>query len=223
MADSLMIKENFELLLGGHFDLYLVLFSPLVYLFGTYTLLIVQLVFILFGGIGVFSYFKIKGNYSTRMAYFATIYFYLFFGVFSAVSVDYHSIVVASCLIPWFFYFFQLHKYYKAATLVFLILISQENISLLVIFLFLGLAIEYRKSKVDLYLLSAFSILSLLYFIIVTQILIPSFSSTGHTKVFHILHLAKHLLMQLKVSFSTQFKTFQFFSLTITTAFLATM
>ncbi|MCC7317875.1 MAG: DUF2079 domain-containing protein, partial [Bacteroidales bacterium] len=43
LADSLMIKEYSEPMLGGHFDLYLILFSPFIYVFGSYTLLIVQI------------------------------------------------------------------------------------------------------------------------------------------------------------------------------------
>jgi len=49
LADASMIKDNSELLLGGHFDLYLVIFSPLHYIFGTYTLLIIQIIAILTG------------------------------------------------------------------------------------------------------------------------------------------------------------------------------
>ena len=212
MADSLMIKDNYEYLLGGHFDLYLMLFSPLVYLFGTYTLLILQIVFILVGGIGIYNYFKIKENSNVRIAYFATIYFFLFFGVFSAVSFDYHSVIIASSLIPWFFYQFHKQKYFQSSILVLLILISQENISLFMLFISLGLIIEYRKNKVALYLLATYSVISLFYFIIVTQVLIPSFSSTnsytgflystlGDTPLEAIKNLVFHPIQNFKVLF----------------------
>ena len=42
MADSTMIKEYFEPILGGHFDLYLLFISPFTYVFGTYTLLLFE-------------------------------------------------------------------------------------------------------------------------------------------------------------------------------------
>lgn len=178
MADSLMMKDQYEPLLGGHFDLYLMLFSPFVYLFGTYTLLVLQIIFILAGGLGVYNYFMIKENSSARTAHLAALYFLLFFGVFSAVSFDYHSVVVASCLIPWFFYFFHKRKYVVSSILVLLILISQENISLVLIFLFLGLTIDYRKERVALYLLLTYCVVSVVYFTVITQVVIPAFSAT---------------------------------------------
>ena len=42
--------------LSDHFDLYLMLLSPLIYVFGSYTLLIVQIAGVLLGGWGVYKY-----------------------------------------------------------------------------------------------------------------------------------------------------------------------
>jgi uncharacterized membrane protein len=127
MADSSMIKQGNENLLGGHFDLYLILFSPLVYLFGTYTLLIIQLAAILAGGIGVYRYFRLTmpGNDFIPLA--AMVCFFSFFGIFSAVSYDYHSNVLAAMLVPWFFYFFRKKNYMVSAILVILILIAKRK------------------------------------------------------------------------------------------------
>ena len=55
--DSTAFKAIPENLLADHFDLYLPLFSPLIFIFGTYTLLVVQLVAVLFCGIGGYCYF----------------------------------------------------------------------------------------------------------------------------------------------------------------------
>lgn len=175
-ADSLMIKNFYESLLGGHFDLYLILLSPLHYLFGTYTLLILQIVFILIGSVGVFTFFKLQENDKPIIAYWAMIYFLLFFAVFSAVSYDFHSVVIASSLIPWFFYQFKKQNYLSSLLLLVFILISQENISLFMLFISVGLLFEYRKNKEALYVLLGFSSLSLLYFICVAHLIIPLFS-----------------------------------------------
>ncbi len=45
--DSSVFKEVPENLLSDHFDLYLILFSPFIYLFKTYTLLIIQIISVL--------------------------------------------------------------------------------------------------------------------------------------------------------------------------------
>ena len=91
--DSSAFNEAPENLLADHFDLYLPLFSPLSYLFGTYTLLIVQLIATLAGAIGVYRYFEYT-HPQQNIRKFALIYFLLFFGVFAAFSFDYHSNVV---------------------------------------------------------------------------------------------------------------------------------
>lgn len=91
MADNLVFKEQYESALGGHFDVFLILFSPLVYLFGTYTLLVVQIVFILLGSVGVYKYFTIRENSSLRIAQLASVYFLLFLGF----SLPFHSITTA--------------------------------------------------------------------------------------------------------------------------------
>ena len=177
LADSSMIKEYSEPILGGHFDLYLLLFSPLIYLFGTYTLLIVQIIALMIGGLGVYNYFRIIGAENKNTPVFAAIYFYSFFGVLGALSYDYHSVVVASSIVPWFFVSVHQNKKTLSAILLILMLISQENISLWLFFICLGLVIEYRKDNDKIRYLFLFSGISLIYFIIVISYIIPSFSS----------------------------------------------
>ena len=177
LADSNMVKDFYEPLLGGHFDLYLIIFSSLSFIFGTNTLLIVQIVAILSGGVGVYKLFDEKEK--NTMAVWAMLYFYLFFGIFSAVSFDYHSVVVASCLVPWFFYTIKHRKTGLAAMIFFLLLISQENVSLWIFFVCLGLAIEYRREIKTLQLLLAFSGIALIYFVSVILFIIPAFSEAG--------------------------------------------
>jgi uncharacterized membrane protein len=187
MADSMMMKDYYEILLGGHFDLYLVIFSPLVYLFGTYTLLIIQIAAILGGGIGVYRYFEIDNhnvpvetqNIASLQAFFAMIFFLSFYGIFSALSYDYHSNVVAASLIPWFFYFIKKADYGIAAFFCGLVLISQENIALWMVFICLGLIVEYRKNKKAVIYLSAFSVISIFYFLAVINFIIPAFSNSS--------------------------------------------
>src|ERR1043166_5719110 len=74
--------------LADHFDLMLVLLSPLYWLFGSWTLLIMQIVFILFGGFGMYKLIEhISG--SSKLAVFALFHFYSIWGIYSALSLDY--------------------------------------------------------------------------------------------------------------------------------------
>lgn len=176
-ADSLMIKEYSEPMLGGHFDLYLILFSPFIYVFGSYTLLIVQIIAVIAGGIGIYHYFQILGVKNKNIPLIAALYFFVFFGVFGAFSNEYHSVVVAASIVPWFFVSVHNNKKVLSALLLVLMLVSQENISLWLFFICLGMAIETRKEVKKFTLLLLFSSISIVYFITVISFVIPSFSS----------------------------------------------
>ncbi|OFX41137.1 MAG: hypothetical protein A2X08_04480 [Bacteroidetes bacterium GWA2_32_17] len=199
--DSTVFNEIKENLLADHFDLYLIIFSPLSLIFKTYTLLIVQIFMILFGGIGVYRYFSIsKSKYN--VALLATIYFYMFFGVFSAVSFDYHSNVIAASLVPWFFYFFKQKKHITTCIILLLLLISKENISLWVAFICIGLLFEYKNDKISLRYLLTFFLISILYFILITSVVMPALSNSGTYPHFHYSSLGNNPFEVLKFIFS---------------------
>lgn len=175
--DSTVFKEIEENLLADHFDIYLILFAPLTILFKTYTLLIVQIAAILLGGIGIYKLFNSNNN--STIALYATIYFYLFYGVFSSVAYDYHSNVIAASIVPWLFYYIQKQKIFFSSLCIFSIIIGKENMSFWLTFILIGLAIEYRKNTfIRNYLIFA-SILSCISFISITNIIMPYIANNG--------------------------------------------
>ena len=175
--DSTVFKEIEENLLADHFDIYLILFSPLTILFKTYTLLIVQIAAILLGGIGIYKLFNSNNN--STIALYATIYFYLFYGVFSSVAYDYHSNVVAASIVPWLFYYIQKQKIFFSSLCIFFIIIGKENMSFWITFILIGLAIEYRKNTfIRNYLIIA-SIFSCISFLSITNIIMPYIANNG--------------------------------------------
>lgn len=177
--DSSLFLAMEENLLADHFDLYLILFSPFVFIFGSYTLLLLQILFVVAGGAGVY-YFFISGESTRPYAIAASLYFYLFFGLLSAISFDYHSNTVAAALLPWLFVFVRRKKLIGATIIFLMLLIAKENVSLWVVFVCLGLLIEYRKDKQWRRLLLAGSGLSLAYFILITFVVMPVISN-GNT------------------------------------------
>ena len=98
--DCSMFKDVPQNILSDHFDLYLLLLSPLVYVFGTYTLLIVQIVGVLLGGWGIY---KLIGLYTDDdwMPILATAVFFFSFGIIQALGYDYHSNVLTAMMLPW--------------------------------------------------------------------------------------------------------------------------
>lgn len=173
--DSTTFKAVPENLLGDHFDFYLILFSPLVWIFGSYTLLVVQIVALLFGGLGVYRYFR-ENRY---MAGAAMVFFYSFFGVLSALSYDFHDSVVVSSLVPWLLVFTKERKLKWCVFFIILLWIGKENSPLWVSFICFGLSLQLWKEKKwrNFYILSGFS--SLVYFLIVLKLIMPALSGDG--------------------------------------------
>lgn len=209
--DSTVFKEVKENLLSDYFDLYLILFSPLSLVFKTYTLLIVQIFFILSGGLGVYNFFSLTDK-SRRTAISATLYFYLFFGVFAAVSSDYHSNVIAASLVPWFFYFLKKERILATSFLILLILVSKENISLWMAFICLGLIVEYWKVPFWRNYLFLSSLFCVLYYVGITSIVMPGLSNSstyphftysflGNNSFEAFVFLVKHPLASIKTLF----------------------
>jgi uncharacterized membrane protein len=158
--------------LSDHFSLYTVILSPLHYIFGSYTLLYIQILSVLFGSLGIYKIIKRKFD-RYFLPEIAMIHYLSFFGIYSALSFDYHDNVVSAMLMPWFFYFFDSGKVKKTILFALLIVIGKENMPIWLAFVCMGLTLLYfkEKSKRNLALILGFS--SILYAIIVFKIIMP--------------------------------------------------
>ncbi|MCX7728075.1 MAG: DUF2079 domain-containing protein, partial [Bacteroidia bacterium] len=179
--DSGVFKEVPENLLADHFDLYLMAFALFSLVLKTYTLLVWQIVAILVGGYGVYRYFKTRTDIQVPLylPFVMMLSFFLFYGIYSALSYDYHSNVVASMLVPYLFLFIREKKYLKSFFVLVLICIAKENLSLWMSFVLLGLIIERYKEMDTVKYLSVFLIFSGIYFFMITQVVMPLFSNDG--------------------------------------------
>lgn len=182
--DSRVFKPVSENLLADHFDIYLILFSPFSFLLGSYTLLIIQILSILFGGWGIYKYFS-SNEFKPSIAIFAVIWYFSFFGVFTALAFDYHSNVVAATLIPWFLYCIKNRKFVWSFLFLIFILISKENIPLWMTFISLGLVFEYWKDLKIRNILIGYFLLSSFYFVLVTGFIMPAFANNNSYPHFH--------------------------------------
>lgn len=177
LHDSTSFKPYAENFLSDHFDLYLMLLSPLSWIFGSLTLLIVQIAAVIFGAIGIYKLIGLKHKDSALPA---MLYFLGFFGILSAISFDYHSNVVAACFIPWLFLAVKQQQVSTFLLWVLIIVIARENLSLL-LFVLLPCLLFIEKNltsrfKVIILLSSLFCIS---YFLLVTTVIMPSLSETG--------------------------------------------
>ncbi len=87
-------------LLGDHFEITFIAFAPFYYLFGSYTLLIFQILAVLGAGLGIF-YLSKKNTDSFYFSWSAMVIFFLSFGTISAVNYDYHNNVLGIAFLPW--------------------------------------------------------------------------------------------------------------------------
>ncbi len=205
--DSTVFKSAPQNLLADHFDVFLILISPLSYIFQNYTLLLVQIAAILFGSIGVLYFLRIK-EIDERWAKAGMIYFLLHFSIFSAVSYDYHSNVVAACFVPWLFYFSEKRNLKAAWIFLVLILITKENMALWMFFVCSGMFfLKQRKRKF--YFLGWMAVVSLVYFILITVYVIPALSNDNTFIQFKYSVLGNDYKSALKTIFIHPIKIFK--------------
>ncbi|HXB39523.1 MAG TPA: DUF2079 domain-containing protein [Bacteroidia bacterium] len=183
-----VFRASPENILSDHFDLLLMIFSPLWWIFGSLTLLIVQLIAICFGSWGVYKLAQ-ENKLTKTPAVLATTSFLAYFGIFSAVAFDYHSSVVAACMLPWFVLFFQLGENKKTILVFIFILIAKENMALWMFFICSALLWIYRKIPSQRKTALGLSIASLFFFIAIIFYVMPFFSpqkAYSHIE-FHVL------------------------------------
>ena len=178
MADCSMFKPVQDSLLSDHFDLYLMLLSPLVYIFGSYTLLIVQITAVLMGGWGTYKLIRLYTEDEWLPILAATTLFFSF-GIIHAVAFDYHSNVLTAMMLPWLLYFIKRKNYGLASLFAVLFVIGKENMSLWLFFIAIGLMWDYRKDKKTLWYLVGYAVFAIAYFFVINMMVMPRLGSSG--------------------------------------------
>ena len=166
--------------LSDHFDLHLILLSPLVYVFGEYTLLIVQLMAVLLGMLGMYRLAKLFSD-SEWLAMLAMLLLALQFGVWHAASFDYHSNVVSAMLLPWLLYFVGRQKTWGVVLMAAAIAIAKETSALWVTFVLVALLWDWRRDRQMRQTLGFTALGCLVYFLTVTIWVMPALGSGGST------------------------------------------
>lgn len=176
--DNPVMNIEFDNVLSDHFSLLLIFFAPFRYIFGTYTLLIMQILCILFGGMGAYA-FVLHLTKRKLYANLALIHFLSSFAIFSAISFDYHDNVVGAMFVPWVIYSFYKKQWRNTIVFSILVLISKENMSLWLGFVFAGLFILHFKDKASRRFAAGAIIVSFLYFITIMGVVMPALANEG--------------------------------------------
>lgn len=165
-------------LLADHFDLYLVLLSPLVYLLGNWTLLVVQLCAL---GVGMAGMYRLASTLDGR-AWFALTAMVLLpvgFGVWHAYSFDYHSNVVAAMLLPWLVVATRQKRVWATAVLAALMAVAKETSALWVVAVLAGLMFDCRRDRRMLRTLGLTAAGCVVWFLLTTMVVMPALGSTS--------------------------------------------
>lgn len=164
---------------AAHFSLVMILYIPFYYLLGSYTLLVIQVVSVLAGGIGIYRLSLERGN-TPDLSLVILIFFFSLWGIFSALSFDFHNSVVAAMILPWFILFMERKKYLGAVMLFILMLLCRESISLWLVFILLAEMIRDRQIRrpISRFKFSLLT-LSLAWFIMVSLVIMPSLLPGG--------------------------------------------
>ena len=184
--DCMIMQPSFDNVLADHFSLYPILISPLYWLFGSYTMLVFQWAAVLFGGLGVYKFVRFISE-SKKLATIAVVHFFSIWGIYSALSFDYHDNVVAAMFVPWLLYYYRKQQVYKSILFFLLILISKENMALWAGFIALGLSLRHliNKEWSRLKLSGFLALFAFLYFIVILKVLIPELSNTDGVYLHH--------------------------------------
>ncbi len=165
--------KKFENILGDHFCIIPVIVSPLRYIFGTYTMLVVQILGLLWGATGIFyliTYLSKKALWGR----IAAAHFLSMFAIYSALGFDYHDNVMAAVFVPWLFYFVHKNQWLYSVIYLTLILISKENMALWAFFILAGMLILYWKDAGKRIPLSVGAIISIAYFMLIVGWAMPA-------------------------------------------------
>lgn len=165
--------------LSDHFSPITILLSPFRYLFGTYTLLVFQIIAGAIAGSYCYKLALLRG-YSVNLSAIILLHFFSLWGLYSAFAYDFHANVFGSFLIfPFLFYALKNEKW-KTLLFLILILISKENLALIVGAIALVVAfMEFRRTHRWNKILTWCAVISVFYFLIITLVVMPSLNDGG--------------------------------------------
>ncbi len=160
---------------ADHFSLITILYAPFYYILRTYTLLVMQIMAILSGGVGIYLF----ARHETESKYLPLVVVFQFFviwGIYSALAFDFHNNVVAAMLVPWLAFCYVTNRKKLFVLFFLLILIAKENMSLWLAFIMLGLMLRRGLSYWRQYLRFEIPLLvsAAVYFLVVVGLIMPA-------------------------------------------------
>lgn len=213
---TLNLVGNSPIYFADHFSPLTFFYVPFYYLFGNWTLLIIQLFSIIMASLSVYKIAMLKLNHHF-LALFCVIIFSFNWGIVSALAYDFHNNVVATMLLPWVYLWYLKDKKIRVIIGVLLILMAKENMGIWVGFIFSGLAIQKwwlnRKSYQDNKVIFEISIalFAWIYFLFVVSCVMPMLSNGSNFQLQRYDILGANMSEIIQFIFMHPLKTISYF------------
>ena len=176
---TLGLKEPMPML-ADHWAPILILFSPLRFIFGSYTLLIVQIAGLLFAAIFIYRialFYQLNKYIATG----SSLFFLVMWGITSALGFDFHTNVLAACMFPALYFFLLKQDQGKSILIAAIILLTKENMGFWLFFIFAAfwirafyLKLGHHRFYITMMAVSGFVFLTLVFKVI------PSYAQGQH-------------------------------------------
>lgn len=170
--------------LATHFSPIIYLYAPIYWLFGSLTPTIVQIMAVIFGGIGMYRY-TIEKFADKKLANYVLVHFYLIWGNYSALAFDFHHQVIGAMFIPWIFFSLKQNRFLLTILFSVLMLLCAETMGIYLFFILLGYVwFEKKIDKKAMIAIIAFSFFALSYSILVVCKVMPFLQQSGQNLQF---------------------------------------
>lgn len=163
--------------LHDHFTMTFFLLAPAYWLLapvtGTYTLLILQVAFVMAGAWATYKLALVKsGKYWFGIC--GLLYYFFMYGRYSSYQNDCNLAIMGAAMLPVFIYFFETRQRWPSILVFAFLILNREDMPICLFFLCLAFAFIHRKDPLLRKRALWFSVLSLASFIIILFVLIPA-------------------------------------------------
>ena len=160
-----------------HFSLTLIFLSPLYWLIGpitgTYSLLIIQWIFIVAGGWATYKLIELKSkNY--KIALGSLIYYFVLYGRYATYTQDVNLAIIGASMVPVFLYYFETNRLLQTLICFIFLILNREDYSLWFFFISLCLILIHRKDASKRKLAFVLMFISIVFFICIFKFIFPA-------------------------------------------------
>ena len=196
-----------------HLSFTLIFLAPLYWLlkwvFGTYTLLIIQSGFIIWGGWASWKLILEK-TASHFLGFLTLLLYFTLYGRYSSFAADCNLMIILSSFVPVFLLSFHRGKTWLTILCFLFLILGRESIPLWMIFICVFLAVHYRSEREKMKLALYLGLASMIYFIFAFKVFIPAIESAEHPfNLFNYSQLGETPFEALKFMFTNPIDTFE--------------